>query len=98
MSYIPDNTIVRRVENVMQSNREFDYAESSAEVPTCPRYCIEEVVPQLLRQPHQLVRLETGQQTQIRRDGIEQRRVWLNGGQFLNHVFDHTPRTGLGGG
>ena len=98
VSYIPDNTIVRRVKNVMQSNREFNHAEPSPEVPACSGYCVEEVVPQLLCQPHQLVRLETGQQTQIRRDGVEQRRVWFNGGQFLNHVIDHTPRTGLGGG
>ena len=61
VSYIPDNSIVRRVKDVVQSNREFDHAEASAEVPACPGYCVEEVVPQLLCQPHQLIRLETGQ-------------------------------------
>jgi hypothetical protein len=69
---VPDNTIMRGIEDVMERNGQFDNAKSRAEMSTGGRNRIDQFGPQLLRQLRQV---GFRQLAQIRRDfhAIKQR-------------------------
>ena len=54
VSYIPYQTIMRRVENGMQRDGQFDNTKAGAKVPTCHRYDINQFRAQFICQPGQL--------------------------------------------
>ncbi|GAB5508335.1 MAG: hypothetical protein Rhirs2KO_34980 [Rhizobiaceae bacterium] len=48
MADIPDNAVIRRVENVVERNSQLDNAQSGAEMPARLGHCIDEFGAQFL--------------------------------------------------
>src|SRR5208337_2617966 len=51
MSNVPDNSVARRVEHIMQCNRELDHPESGPQMSTCHRNGFDGFPPQFISQP-----------------------------------------------
>jgi hypothetical protein len=58
MANVPDNTVMRRIEDVVKGDGEFHNAQPGAEVPPGSCNTIEQIVPQLLSKTDQLVALQ----------------------------------------
>ena len=73
MADIPDQPVVRRVEDMMQSNGELDHAKPSAEMAAGDRDRVDQLLPELARQ---LLQLAVLKRAQIRRsiDAVKQGR------------------------
>ena len=64
MADIPDQPVVRRVEDMVQGNGELDHAKPSAEMATGDRDRVDQLLPELARQ---LLQLAVLKRAQIRR-------------------------------
>ena len=75
MPDIPDKPVIRRVENIVQGNGEFDHAETGAKVPAGVGNHVDQFGAQL---PGQLAEIAFGQGAKIGRDAdlIEKGRSW----------------------
>ena len=71
MADVPDQAVKRRVEHIVQCDREFDRAETGCEVPTAGADALNEELPQL---DCEILQLSKGQSPQVGRrvDGVEQ--------------------------
>jgi hypothetical protein len=50
MAHIPDEFIIGRVEDIMESYGEFNDAEAWSQMTTCSRYCLNNIVTDILGQ------------------------------------------------
>src|SRR5690349_17284398 len=75
---VPDQSVVRRVEHIMQRHGELDHAKACAEMAAGLRHSVDGFLPQFLSELRQLCRIKL---PQFRRsaDSIEQRRFTLYG-------------------
>ncbi len=71
---VPDEPVMRRLEDVVQRHRQFHHAEPGAEMPAGHRDGVDRLGAQLVRDLTQ-VRLGQAAQVRGRLDGIEQRRI-----------------------
>ena len=78
MADVPDQPVVRRVEDVMQRNRKLDDAQARAEMPARDRDGIDRLLTQFVGDLAQLARFEAAQVTR-HLDLVEQRRFGFNG-------------------
>ncbi len=78
MADVPDQTVVRRVEDVMQRDRKLDDAQPGAEMPARDRDGIDRLLPQFVGDLAQLAGLEAAQVARYF-DLVEQRRFRFNG-------------------
>ena len=53
---VPDNLVLRRVEQVMQGDRQFDHPKVGGEVPPDVGYHVDNLLPQFLAQSRKLCR------------------------------------------
>jgi len=70
---IPDQAVFRGVEYIMQRDRQLDGAESGGEMPARAGDALEQIIPQLIREPGQLA---FGELTKMRR-GIDSLEQWV---------------------
>jgi len=72
MAHVPDQTVIRRAEHVVQGHRELHRAQVGTQVPTGLRDAVQQVGTQLVSQR---LELGAGQQAQVcgAVDGFEQR-------------------------
>ena len=75
---VPDQPIVRRIEHVMQRNRQLDHAETGAEVTAGDRDSVDRLLPQLVGKLAQLAFFELPE-VAWRFDQIEQWGLGRNG-------------------
>src|SRR5690606_7894934 len=72
---IPYQPVLRRVEDVMQRDRQLDDAEPGAEMPTRHRHRVDGLEPQFIGK---LAKFALGQLAKVfgRTDRVEKRRLW----------------------
>jgi hypothetical protein len=82
MAYIPDQSVARGIENVVQCHGQFDNAEAGSEVAPGRRNCTDRFGPQFVRD---LPELTVAQVAQIgwRFDGVEK---WCRHGHHHNMI------------
>ena len=71
VAHIPYDAVMGCIEYVVQCNRQFDHAQAGAKVPARACHGIQQIVPQLVSDLHQLLRVEICQRVQIRCDGVQ---------------------------
>ncbi len=72
---VPDDDVVRRVEHVVQGDRQLDHAQARAQVPAGVGDRVDGLQPQLVGQLLQLCEVQA-LHVRGRVDGVEQRGVW----------------------
>ena len=70
VAHVPDNSVMGGVEYVVQCDGQFDHAQSGAEVPAGAGDGIQQIMPQLVSDLHQLLRVKICQRAQVRCDGV----------------------------
>ena len=73
MADVPDDAVVRRVEQIMQRNGELDHAEAGAEMTAGDRHGVDRLLTQFVGDLAKLALVETAKVVG-RNDLIEQRR------------------------
>ena len=71
MADVPDDAVIRCIEDVVKRGGQFDHAEACAEMAACHRYGVDGLQPQLIGELAQLLGLELAQQVR-RRCGVEE--------------------------
>ncbi len=84
---IPDQPVMRGVEQVMKRDGEFHDAQAGAEMATCLAHRVQQVFAQLIGQPGQ-AGLVHGTQVRRQPDAIQQRRGRPGAGDLLKQLHD----------
>ena len=90
MAYVPDNTVIRGIKYMMQSNGKLDNTKPRTKVSTRLANTVDKEFPQLLAQ---WLELSGTQVTQVCRgfDLIQQGRVWSVLRNFCKHLKERYP-------
>ena len=67
MADVPDDAVIRRIENVVKRGGQFDHAETRAEMAAGHRHGVDGFEPQLVGELAQLLGLQLAQQVRRRR-------------------------------
>lgn len=85
MAHVPDQSVVRGIEDVMQGDGQLDNTEASTEMPASLAYGVEQFQAQFIRQGFQLGFTQPAQAVRRIR-AVQQWRKWRSRGISLNVV------------
>ena len=85
MTDIPDQAVVRGVEDMVQGDRQFHHAEPGAEVPAGAAHAVQEILAQFPSEPQQFFPIECAE-VAPGVNAVEQGGVRALNGQFVEHT------------